>query len=309
MTPREIVKRTIAFDSPERLPRNFPEKFGNDIEGVGMSPNPDWRPYGNKIGLETDEWGAVWENIGICKLGEVKEFPVKEWSDFDKIKIPDITEERRWTCIKGARERAGDKYLIAGGLSLYERAHFLRGLENIWIDIHENRERLEKLLDIFADMNVAAIERYKTESPDGYMFCDDWGLQDKLMISPESWRELWKPRYKRVFTAAHKAGMQTLMHSCGYIVEILDDLIDAGLDVIQMDQQENMGLDLLSGRFAGRICFWCPVDIQKTMCCGDLDKVRQYCWTLYGKLGSKKGGFMPKWYGDPVGAGDRKSVV
>jgi len=308
MTPRDVVKRTIDFAKPERLPRCFPESYGNDVAGVSMSPNPDGRPYG-KRGVETDEWGAVWENIGVCGLGEVKDFPVKSWSDFDKIKIPDVTEERRWLSVKGARARAGDKFLIASGISLYERSHFLRGLENLWTDIYEEPARLEKLLDILADMNVAAIELYKAEEPDGYMFCDDWGLQDKLMISPSSWRELWKPRYKRIFDAAHKAGMRTLLHSCGYIVEILDDLIDAGLDVIQMDQQENMGLDLLSERFAGRICFWCPVDIQKTMCCGDMDSIRRYCWLLQEKLGKPEGGFIPKWYNDQKGAGHAQEAV
>jgi hypothetical protein len=141
------------------------------------------------------------------------------------------------------------------------------------------------------------------------MFCDDWGVQDKLMISPQHWREIWKPRYRRVFAAAHEAGMLTLLHSCGYIVDIIDDLIEVGLDVIQLDQQENMGLDLLSRRFAGRIAFWCPVDIQTTMCHGSLDDIRRYCWTLAEKLGSVKGGFLPKWYGDPAGAGHQQEAV
>ena len=308
MTPREIVRRTIAFESPSRLPRSFPQEFGNDFAGVGMSPSPDARPSG-KNGLETDEWGAVWENIGICNLGEVKEFPIKTWNDFKTLKVPDITSPARWTTLAGARARAGDKYLMAGGISLYERAHFLRGLENLWMDIYDDRENLEKLLDILVDMNLYAIGRYKTENPDGYMFCDDWGLQNRFMISPASWREIWKPRYAKVYQAAHEAGMQTLLHSCGHIVEVLDDLIEAGLDVIQMDQQENMGLDLLAQRFKGRIAFWCPVDIQSVMCHGTLDDVRRYCWALSDKLGTPRGGFMPKWYGDPKGAGHTMDAV
>lgn len=307
MTPREIVRRAIAFESPERLPRCFPGNYGDDFAGVGMSPSPDGRP-GGKNGLETDEWGAVWENIGICNLGEVKEFPLKSWDDFRKLKIPDIKDPKRWTSLPGARARAGDKYMIAYGISLYERAHFLRGLENLWMDIYDERGNLEKLLDILVDMNLYAIDRFKTESPDGYMFCDDWGLQNKFMISPDSWREIWKPRYAKVYKAAHAAGMQTLLHSCGHIVAVLDDFIEAGLDVIQMDQQENMGLDLLS-KFKGRITFWCPVDIQSVMCRGSLDDIRKYCWELRRNLGTDKGGFMPKWYGDPKGAGHTQEAI
>ena len=308
MTPREIVRRTIAFGSPERLPRNFPEKYGDDFAWTGMSPSPDARPA-NKAGLETDEWGAVWENIGLCNLGEVKEFPLRSWDDFKTLKIPDIADAKRWESVAGARTRAGDRYLLAGGISLYERAHFLRGLENLWMDIYDERENLEKLIDILVDMNLYAISRYRAESPDGYIFCDDWGLQGKFMISPDSWREIWKPRYAKVFQAAHAAGMQTLLHSCGHIAEVLDDFIEAGLDVIQMDQQENMGLDLLSRRFKGRIAFWCPVDIQTVMCHGSLDDIRRYCRDLCAKLGSPKGGFLPKWYGDPKGAGHRQEAI
>ena len=140
------------------------------------------------------------------------------------------------------------------------------------------------------------------------MFCDDWGLQDRLMIDPDKWREIWKPAYAKIYKAAHEAGLQTFLHSCGYIIDILDDFIEIGLDVIQMDQQLNMGLDALS-EFAGKIAFWCPVDIQAVMCDHSPDEIRRYCHALVEKLGTPDGGFLPKWYGDPVGAGHSEEAV
>ncbi|OGV50476.1 MAG: hypothetical protein A2017_01595 [Lentisphaerae bacterium GWF2_44_16] len=308
MTSREIVKRTILFQNPERLARSFPEKYGNDFDGIGMSPSPDYRPSGTNA-ASTDEWGAVWENIGISKLGEVKEFPLPSWDDWGKLKIPDVNEERRWAHLKNGFKNPDEKFIMAQGLSLYERVHFIRGLENTWLDIYENPEKLENLIELLAEMNVQAIEKYKQYKPDGYMFCDDWGLQNKLMISPEKWRELWKPRYAKVYKAAHEAGMLTFLHSCGYITDILDDLIEAGLDVIQMDQQENMGLEELGKRFKGRITFWCPVDIQNTMCRGPISDIKHYCRKLIENLADENGGFIPKWYGDPVGAGHSQEAI
>lgn len=305
MAPREIVRKTIAFDAPERLARSFPDPFGNDFVWMGMSPNPDARPNITAA----DEWGCEWENIGICQLGEVKKPALLTWDDYDAMNIPDVEEPRRWEAIAGARERAGDKYLLASGISLYERVHFLRGLENAWIDIYEEPEKLRRLIDLLVEMNLKAIRRYRAQQPDGYMFCDDWGLQDRLMIAPEKWREFWKPAYAKVYQAAHAAGMQTFLHSCGDIVDILDDLIEAGLDVIQMDQQENMGLDNLHARFAGRITFWCPVDIQNTMCRGTPQEIRNYCHQLVEKLATPQGGFIAKWYGDPVGAGHTDEAI
>lgn len=304
MTSREVVAATIRFESPERLPYDFPEKYGTDFTHVSMDPSPDARPVRGK-----DEWGAVWENIGSSQLGEVKHFPLQSWDDFDKLKIPDINDPRRWESLKGARERAGDKFLLGSGISIYERVHFIRGLENTWVDIYQAPDKLRQLLDILVEMNLVAIERYAEAGVDGFIFCDDWGLQDRLMISPQAWRQLWKPCYARIYEAAHKAGLFTFLHSCGHIVDILDDLIEVGLDVIHMDQQENMGLELLGERFGGRITFFSPVDIQKTMVYGTLDDIRAYCHKMVELLGRPEGGFIPRWYTDPVGAGHRQEAI
>jgi len=286
MTPREVVRRTVTFQTPDRLPRDFPGEFGSDFAGVGMNPSPDARPSSGN-----DEWGAVWHNIGVSHLGEVKDFPLKDWAEFDRLSIPDIRDKRRWEGLQGARERAGEQFLMGGGLSLYERVHFIRGLENTWTDIYTNPDDLRKLLAILVDMNLVTIEHYAQAGCDGFIFCDYWGLQNRLMIRPESWREFWKPCYAEVYGAAREAGMLTFLHSCGW------------------DQQENMGLDLLSERFRGRIAFYCPVDIQQTMCRGTLDDIRAHARALVAKLGSKEGGFIPKWYGDPKGAGHTEEAV
>jgi uroporphyrinogen decarboxylase len=303
MTGREVVKATLTFQYPDRLGRDFPGAYGSDFASVGIHPSPDDRP---RAGV--DEWGAVWENIGVSQLGEVKDFPLKDWADFDALPIPDIRDPRRYEGLDGARERAGDKFLLGHGISIYERIHFIRGLENTWRDIYDAPDELGRLLDILTDMNLVLVERYATAGCDGFIFCDDWGLQTRLMISPRAWRTLWKPHYARIYAAAHAAGMATFLHSCGHIVDILDDLIEVGLDAIHMDQQENMGLELLGSRFAGRLTFYAPVDIQKTMASGSLDDIRAYCRREAQLLGSWDngrfaGGFIPRWYTDPTGAG------
>lgn len=308
MTGREAVTAAIEFRRPTRFPRQLPGAYGSDFADLCMTPSPDDRPCG-RFEEATDEWGAVWRNIGTCHLGEVTAFPLEDWDDWDAFVVPDVRDPARWTVLDGARERAGDRYLLCGGVSLYERVHFIRGLENTWCDIYANPDELGRLLDILADMNVYAIERYAAAGGDGIMWPDDWGLQDRLMIDPAQWRALWKPRYARVYAAAHAAGLHTFLHSCGYIVEILDDLIEIGLDVIHMDQQENMGLALLGERFGGRITFFSPVDIQNTMARGDPAEIRAYCREMVRRLARPEGGFIPRWYGDPDGAGHTQEAV
>ncbi|MCS7060033.1 MAG: uroporphyrinogen decarboxylase family protein [Anaerolineae bacterium] len=304
VTRREIVARAIRFQTPPRLPFDLPEPYGTDITWAGMTPSPDHRPPSG-----IDEWGAVWENIGVSMLGEVKDFPLKDWADFDRLPVPDIREPRRWVEVAGARQKAGDKFLLGHGLSIYERLHFIRGLHNTWTDIYDAPAQLGRLIDILVEMNLYAIEQYANAGFDGFIIGDDWGLQNRLMIDPRKWREIWKPRYARIFKAAHDAGLFTFLHSCGHIVAILDDLIEIGLDVIHMDQQENMGLELLGRRFGGRLTFYAPVDIQRTMVFGTLDEIRAYCRRMVHTLGRPEGGFIARWYTDPAGAGHRPEAI
>lgn len=304
MTSRERVARTIRFECPDRLPYDLPEPYGTDFYYTGLEPSPDARPANGP-----DEWGSVWKNIGASYHGEVKEFPLSDWENLKHLKIPSVSAPHRWEKVKNARNEAGEKFVLGFGLSIYERVHFLRGLENTWIDIYENPNKLVELIDILVQMNLEVIKGYSTYGIDGYFFGDDWGLQDRLMISPDKWREIWKPAYAKVFKAAHEAGMFTILHSCGYIVDILDDLIEVGLDVIHMDQQENMGLELLGSRFAGRITFFSPVDIQNTMARGNPDEIRAYCRRMAATLGTRRGGFIPRWYSDPTGAGHSKEAL
>ena len=308
MTPRENFAAAIRFESPARIPRTLPEPYGTDLAWTGMDPTVDGRPDA-KAGPAADEWGSVWVNIGVSSLGEVKEPALTDWADFDKLTIPDVRDDARWGRLVNAREEAGEKFLVGGGVSLYERVHFVRGLENAWMDIYEHPAELAGLIDILVDMNLHAIERYAAAGCDGFFFCDDWGLQDRVMIRPAKFREFWKVAYARVYGAAHDAGMATLLHSCGHITAILDDFIEAGLDVIQMDQQENMGLECLGSQFGGRIAFWCPVDIQQTMARGNTDEIRAYVRKMIAHLARPEGGFIAGYYGDTVAAGHTPEAV
>lgn len=310
MTSRELVKSVLRFNGADRLPYDFPERYGSDFTWTGMNPSPD--SLGNadlSIKSWVDEWGCRWERIGDTLLGEVKGSPLEDWGSLDRLSVPDVLDENRWIEIADIRKQAGDTYILCGGISLYTRVSFLRGTENTWIDIYENSEELCALIDVMVEMDKKAIEKYSSIGGDGIILADDWGVQNALQIPPDKWREIWKPRYKAVIDAAHKAGMDFFLHSCGYIVEIIDDLIEIGLDAFHMDQQMNMGLDLLGSRFKGKVNFFAPADIQRILTEGTIPEIKQYCREMVHHLHTPKGGLIPRWYIDPVGAGHREEAV
>ena len=88
-------------------------------------------------------------------------------------------------------------------------------------------------------------------------------------------------------------------------MQILKDMIKIGLDVINMDQQENMGIDNLAKEFGGRICFWNPTDIQTVLLNGTDEEIRDYTYNMMKKLGSFNGGFIGKYYTQPNAIGHR----
>ncbi|HIE43880.1 MAG TPA: hypothetical protein EYP78_03675 [Candidatus Omnitrophica bacterium] len=306
MTSRERVRRAILFQKPDRVPFDLPDEYGTDFLHVGTDPDPNWKPKIKSEEEWEDEWGCIWRKLpGDITMGQVSFYPLSDYAQLEKFRFPDYKNPARYASTRKAiAENKEEKFVLASvPLSFIHRLEYLRGHEAAWTDPYLHPQKFEELLDKLADIAIDAIENFSKIGADGIISCDDWGLQDRLMVRPELWRKFWKSRYKRVYRYAHQRGMLTFLHSCGYITDIVGDLIDAELDVIQMDQQENMGIERLSRLFGGKICFWCPVDIQSIMNRGSIEDIKNYAKKLIDYFGKFNGGFIAKWYPSPDAAG------
>lgn len=302
MTSRERVRRAVRFEGPDRVPFMLPDAYGSDFVSAKATPDPNHQPTVLGENEWKDEWGCVWVRLtGDKTKGQVKVHPLTDYALLDDFEFPDYKNPARYEKARTVvTENRDDKFVLGKPpLSFIHVLEYLRGHEAAWTDPYDHPDELGRLLDRLADIAIDGIDRLAELGADGIISCDDWGLQDRPMVSPKIFREFWKPRYKRVYHHAHEKGMLTFLHSCGYIIDLLDDFIDAELDVIQMDQQENMGLENLSRRFGGRLCFWSPVDIQNTMITGSVDDVRAYARKLIDGFGRFNGGFIATWYTDP----------
>ena len=116
---------------------------------------------------------------------------------------------------------------------------------------------------------------------------DDWGAQRSLLIPPEMWKQYFLPLYRDYIDIAHRHGKKAFMHSDGYILDILPDLIDAGLDAVN-SQLFCMGLEQLRP-FRGKITFWGEIDRQNLLPRGTVDEVRAAVRQVYDTLWNQGG--------------------
>jgi uroporphyrinogen-III decarboxylase len=162
---------------------------------------------------------------------------------------------------------------------------------------------LKALIARLAAAQRESICRLRAIGCDGVMGYDDWGLQDRLMVGLDMIEEFFMLHYVENWKLAHELGMDVWMHSCGYILPLLPKLQEWGLDVVQQDQQENQGLENLDAAAGGKLAFWCPVDVQKTMVDGTVDEIRSYVRRMMATLGNHNGGLVSMAYSQPEAVG------
>jgi hypothetical protein len=311
MTSRERVKRAIHFQRPDRVPCFLPDGRENDLRWLWLPHPPviqEWTPLpGTGLDRRIDEWGTVYERPTGSALdhGEKASVAIPDLARQAEYAFPDLNNPSHFAAAAEAvrvnNAAANPQYCLAvmPFNSLNEGTHNLIELDRMFIAYYEEPELLKTLIARLAAAQQESIRRLAAAGCDGVMGYDDWGLQDRLMVGLDLIEEFFMPHYRANWALAHSLGMDVWLHSCGNILPLLPKLKAWGLDVIQQDQQENMGLEALDQAVGGRLAFWCPVDIQKTMVAGTPDEVRAYVRRLRATLGNHDGGLVGMAYSTP----------
>ncbi|MBN1543722.1 hypothetical protein JW992_16385 [candidate division KSB1 bacterium] len=303
-SPYQVVRRAIEFDRPDRLPLRFEALGLTDVHDV------NWNQIGtgDHANRQTvDEWGCQWQRSDVANMGQVKGHPLADWSRLDSFSWPNPNDPALYAGMEQKLDAAGDLYTTTGiFMLLFERMHALRGFENTLMDLALERERIEKLADQIVDFNLGIIDQLGRRFGDrihGFTFSDDWGTEQNLFIRPQLWDEFFKPRYKKIFDAAHNLGWHVWMHSCGKVNAILESLIDIDLNVINLQQPTALGIEEIGDRFSGRICFESLCDIQHTLPFKSREEIEAEAELLLQSWGTEKGGFILSDYGDNAAIG------
>ncbi len=146
---------------------------------------------------------------------------------------------------------------ILGG-ELFETAWRLRGFQNFLMDMVERKELANYLLDQLTAVLTHSTLLLARAGVDVLLLDDDVAQPSGLLISPETWREYFRPRLARVIRAARAVSPDLLVfyHSDGDFTRLIPDLIEIGVNVINPVQPDCMDAVTIKHRFGGRLALW-----------------------------------------------------
>lgn len=307
MTSRELVEKTLVFDSPQRIPRQlwvlpwaeerypdvlarlhqeFPDDLVNAPEIYTQTPKRTGEKY--KLGLYVDEWGCTFTNSQKGAIGIVQKPRIAEWGELEDYKAP---EETLSVDRKAVNEfcRGCEQFVLSATMQRpFERFQFIRTMEQALVDLVEQTSELKELLKLIHAHYCKEVEVWSKTEVDAIGIMDDWGSQNALLTSPEIFRKFFKPMYKDYVDIAKSCGKYVFMHSDGYITEIMEDLIDIGIDALN-SQIFCMDIKELGNKFRGKITFWGEIDRQNLLPHGRVEDIEKAVALVYEELYEKGG--------------------
>lgn len=288
MTGKEIIKRVIAYDNPPRIGCAFNASgYPMDIRTCNIKVQQKDISWHEALDLveqydflknfdgmvRHDELGNLWGRMrnDTSGKGEVLRGALASWEDLEHCDFSQLSDESCVTHLKTVSQDYPDQYLIGilPGFP-FSIMRNLRGFSNFLMDVLLEQGNVSRLSGIIEEHLEVIIANFARVGMDGVMVYEDWGIQDRLLINPSVWREMFLPAFERLSKKAHDCGMKMILHSCGYIYEVLEDMIQSGIDVFQFDQPALMGEKRVTAllRKYKRTLF-SPVDIQKILPTGD----------------------------------------
>ncbi len=247
MTPKEIFMELLKPDGQ-------PERQLKQYEALHLVLTDPINLYlrGNRVkgSVSKDRWGTTIlfpeDAPGATPhiTAEDKVCPdITHWRDY--VHAPDLATNcaEGWEeCMKTAREAAGDRKLVCGfmGTGMFEQTHFLMGFEDTLTNLYEHPDEMHELIEYIADYRIQYVKMLIDGlHPDAVFSHDDWGAKEALFMKPEMWREFYKEPYRRFYGYIRSRGVITIHHADSYLVPIIEDMQEVGIQVWQGTLPEN----------------------------------------------------------------------
>ena len=256
MNAKENWLAVFRGEAAERIPYTWEGVAGPFMDPqnlLDMAP-----PTGEEF---ADSWGVIWKTVPgfpgqhpFIKDENVVIKDIRNWRQYVKVPDPysyDWSEAKAW-----AESVDRSENLLMGMTSngIFERSHFLLGMENALIDYMMYPQEMKELAAAIADHKLRLLDvMYENMHPDIFMYNDDWGSMQNVFLPPSLWREIIKPQHARIVRAAHERGMIFIHHADCVCAPYVEDMIEIGIDIWQGIVPEN-DIVSLQKQIDGRMC-------------------------------------------------------
>ncbi len=258
MTVKENLLRAIAHDAPDHVPY-YGEGGIQFLSYDGALPPDDGR----------DPWGVRWRKRVAESLPYPVDHPVRTVADLESLAFPDPR------ALTGALPPADPGSLVVGChyLALFERLHCLCGMENALVWMLEETAAVGRFLLRLADWHLEIARLFVDHGVEAGRISDDYGAQTGLLMSADLWRTAVAPALSRLVGFYKSRGRIVLLHSCGALEPIMDELVDMGIDVFNIQTSAN-DLPAYKRRYGTRITFMGGIDTRELLTRGSPEMVR-----------------------------------
>ena len=275
MTPE--VENMLSAEHGGKHGAELRVKLGHDILITGATPTvgSSFRWADTPKTDFTCDWGVHWKRVTNPAGGQYNEVvghPLAGVADLSSYQMPDPERPAMEATYRGARdvvEKYGKTHVIFGTLwaTVFESAWFLRGMENLLMDMMTNKDYAHELFDMMTQYALVAGKRMIETGVDVIWTGDDFGTQRGMLISLAMWREFIRPRYATLYAEFKrmKPDLRIAYHSDGYIEPIIPDLIEIGLDILNPIQLATMDPAKIKRKYGDFLSFWGTVDVQWTL--------------------------------------------
>jgi uroporphyrinogen decarboxylase len=281
------IKRMLGERCAPKSPRDY---FAMDITRVTFNLTTlhrtrfaEWLGAEAETALansEVDEWG-VWSRKGGFHHFAHMQPVLRGIQDFRRLQQypwPDLDQPYRWA---GVRERVDALHtkgfaVVGYAGSVFERSWYLRGMEELMVDMLAAPEIAHELFERTASLQRFAAEQFARAGVDIVITGDDVAGQRGMLMNVELWRKFLKPRLAATVRAVKRARAETFVfyHSDGNVEAVISDLIEIGVDILNPVQPECMNPSVIKRQFGDRLSFWGTVSVQRTMPFGTPEDVR-----------------------------------
>lgn len=251
-----------------------------------------------------DDWGVKWSRSAYYY--EQVEHPLqgKSYDDVVAYDFPDPNDPLKTENLDqelAAFRKENKDYVVALSQSyggLLETALWIRGYTDFYVDLASDSKECAFLLDAILEHFIAFNRNYLSAVEGDVQILaigDDYGMQDRLLISPEAWRKHIKPRLQQLISSVKDqySHIKIFLHSCGAVSELIDDFIEVGVDILNPIQPKASGMDpvVLKKKYGDRIVFHGGIDVQELLPCGSPQQVKDEVWRRLDIL-AENGGYI-----------------